>query len=56
MESKALTFFNYVTAQVPDYLHSVCQGAIKCLLEFWTDSKYHTVWFLDYYKHSKKYN
>ncbi|XP_045025131.1 uncharacterized protein LOC123469848 [Daphnia magna] len=47
----ALTFFDYVTAQVPDYLHSVCQGAIKCLLEFWTDSKYHTeLWHLNKHK------
>jgi hypothetical protein len=44
----ALTSFDYVTAQVPDYLHSVCQGAIKCLLEFWTESQYHKEpWYLD---------
>ncbi|KAK4024386.1 hypothetical protein OUZ56_009808 [Daphnia magna] len=28
----ALTNFDNVKAQVPDYLHSVCQGVIKCLV------------------------
>lgn len=43
-----LTRFDYVKAQVPDYLHSVCQGVIKCLLGFWTESKYwNEPWYLD---------
>ena len=38
---RALTDFDYVKAQVPDYLHSACQGDIKFFLGLWTESKYH---------------
>lgn len=38
---RVLTGFDYVKAQVPDYLHSVCQGDIKYFLGLWTESKYH---------------
>lgn len=45
--------FDYVTAQVPDYLHSTCQGAIKFFLGLWTETKHSKeLWYLDAEKRS----
>lgn len=44
----ALLDFDYVEAQVPDYLHCVCQGGIKFLVDLWTLTKYFKQpWYLD---------
>lgn len=49
----AISHFDYVKAQVPDYLHSVCQGVIKLFIGLWTDSKNSTEpWYLDDQKRS----
>ncbi|KZS03114.1 Uncharacterized protein APZ42_034224 [Daphnia magna] len=40
--------FDYVQAQVPDYLHCVCHGGIKFLVALWTETKYFKQpWYLD---------
>ncbi|KAI9549939.1 hypothetical protein GHT06_006502 [Daphnia sinensis] len=44
----ALLDFDYVQAQVPDYLHCVCHGGIKFLVALWTETKYFKQpWYLD---------
>jgi len=44
----ALLNFDYVQAQVPDYLHCVCHGGIKFLVALWTETKYFKEpWYLD---------
>ncbi len=44
----ALLDFDYVEVQVPDYLHCVCQGGIKFLVDLWTLTKYFKQpWYLD---------
>lgn len=35
-----LTGFDYVRAQVPEYLHSCCEGVFKLLVELWTSKKH----------------
>jgi len=43
-----LTDFDYVRAQVPDYLHSVCHGTIKTMMHLWTHSSFSKEpWHLD---------
>lgn len=40
--------YDYVTAQVPDYLHSVCQGVAKFLIGLWTETKHcKQPWYLN---------
>lgn len=49
----AISHFDYVKAQVPDYLHSVCQGVIKLLIGLWTNSKNSKdPWYLNEQKRS----
>ncbi len=46
--------FNYVKAQVPDYLHSVCQGTIKFMMQLWTHTKHSKEpWYLNAEKRKK---
>jgi hypothetical protein len=39
---------DHVKAEIPDYLHAVCQGTIKFFIELWTKTKYHKQpWYLN---------
>ena len=42
-----LTDFDFIRGTVPDYLHSVCHGAIRFFLHLWIDSSNHKEpWYL----------
>ena len=44
----ALTDFDYVKAQVPDYLHSLCHGVVKSMIYLYTDTSFSEMpWHLD---------
>jgi len=42
---------DHVKAEIPEYLHAVCQGFIKFFIELWTKTKYHSTvqqpWYLN---------
>ncbi len=43
----ALQDFDYIRAQVPEYLHSVCEGVFKLMLNLWTLPKFRKKdWFI----------
>lgn len=44
----AISNFDYIKAQIPDYLHCVCQGVIKMLIGLWTNTSHsNEPWYLD---------